>query len=199
MLLLSTTPVNRHGYVWSGLSAPCYRAIEEAGMVVAFVNPNVPVVFGETEIPIDCIDWLVEDDSPIGTFEPAPLSETDKVIGQYVASLVEDGSTIQLGIGGIPDAVAQAFMSKKDLGIHTEMITSSMADLWPWPALSTAAKRRCTEASWSAALPRAARSWSTTSPKTPASTSCRLNIPTTPPWWQRTTRCAPSTPASRST
>ncbi len=129
VLLLSTTPVNRHGYVWSGLSAPCYRAIEEAGMVVAFVNPNVPVVFGETEIPIDCIDWLVEDDSPIGTFEPAPLSETDKVIGQYVASLVEDGSTIQLGIGGIPDAVAQAFMSKKDLGVHTEMVTSSMADL----------------------------------------------------------------------
>ena len=88
VLLLSTTPVNRHGYVWSGLSAPCYRAIEEAGMVVAFVNPNVPVVFGETEIPIDCIDWLVEDDSPIGTFEPAPLSETDKVIGQYVACLL---------------------------------------------------------------------------------------------------------------
>ena len=129
ILILSTTPANRHGYVYNGLSAPSYRAIDEAGMVVAFVNPNVPVVFGETEIHIDRIDYIIEDDSPIGTFDPAPLSETDKVIGEYVATLVEDGSTIQLGIGGIPDAVAQAFMTKKDLGVHTEMVTSSMADL----------------------------------------------------------------------
>ena len=57
------------------------------------------------------------------------LSEKDKTIGEYVASLVEDGDTIQLGIGRIPDAVAQAFMTKNDLGVHTEMITSSMADL----------------------------------------------------------------------
>ena len=129
VLILTTTPVDRHGYVNNGMSAPSYRAIDEAGMVVAFVNPNVPHVYGQTEIHIDRIDYLVEIDAPVGTFEPGPLSDVDKAIGANVATLVEDGSTIQLGIGAIPDAVAQAFMDKKNLGIHTEMVTSSMADL----------------------------------------------------------------------
>ncbi len=129
VLVLNTTPVDKHGYVRNGLSAPSFRAIDEAGIVVAFLNPNAPVVFGDTAISLDRIDYLIEAEAPIGTFEPGPLTDVDRAIGEHVATLVEDGSTIQLGIGAIPDAVAQAFMSKKHLGVHTEMVTSSMADL----------------------------------------------------------------------
>ena len=127
--ILGTTMEDRHGYVRTPLSCPNRRAIDMADIVIACVNPLAPTVYGDTEISIDDIDYIVEEANPINTFDPGPLTDVDRAIGQNVATLVEDGSTIQLGIGAIPDAVAQAFMSKKDLGIHTEMITSSMADL----------------------------------------------------------------------
>ncbi|NLT57712.1 MAG: 4-hydroxybutyrate--acetyl-CoA CoA transferase [Clostridiales bacterium] len=127
--LLGGCPFNRHGYSFNGLGTPSYRAIKNTPLVVLLLNPNIPIVYGETEIHIDMVDYIVEENSPINTFEPGPLTDVDRTIGENVASLVEDGSTIQLGIGAIPDAVAQAFLVKKDLGIHTEMVTSSMADL----------------------------------------------------------------------
>ena len=127
--LISGSPFDRHGCSWNGMGCPSYRGIEGAGLVVHVTNPNTPIVYGETELYIDMFDYIVEDTSPINTFEPGELSDADRAIGEHVASLVEDGSTIQLGIGAIPDAVAAAFMSKKDLGIHTEMVTSAMADL----------------------------------------------------------------------
>jgi len=127
--IITGTPFDRHGISYNGLGCPSYRGIEGAKITVHVSNPNTRIVYGETELYLDMFDYIIEDDGAVRTFEPGELTETDKTIGNYVASLVEDGSTIQLGIGGIPDAVAQAFLSKNDLGIHTEMVTSSMADL----------------------------------------------------------------------
>lgn len=126
----TVTPMDKHGYVRTSLSALYEKAfIENADIVIMEVNPRLPVVGGDTEIPIADIDYIVEVDRPIPILPSAEITDTDKIIGEYVASLVNDGDTIQLGIGGIPNAVALAFMNKKDLGVHTEMITGSMADL----------------------------------------------------------------------
>ena len=131
IVVLGTTAVDRHGYVRTPLNTPPRRAMDMADIVVACGNPQAPTVYGDNEISIDEIDFFIDagEGQPMRCFDPAPSGETEKTIGEYVATLVEDGSTIQLGIGAIPDAVALAFMNKKDLGIHTEMITSSMADL----------------------------------------------------------------------
>ncbi len=126
----TVTPMDRHGYVKTSLSALYEKTfIEAAELVIMEVNPRLPDVGGDTELPIDDVDYFVEVDRPIPILPTAEISETDRIIGQYVASLVNDGDTVQLGIGGIPNAVAQAFMTKRELGVHTEMITSSMADL----------------------------------------------------------------------
>lgn len=126
----TVSPMDKHGYVKTSLSVLYEKIfIESSKLVIMEVNPRVPQVWGDTEVSIDEIDYFVEVDRPIPTLPVSPISETDRIIGEYVASLVNDGDTIQLGIGGIPNAVAQAFMSKKDLGVHTEMFTSSMADL----------------------------------------------------------------------
>lgn len=126
----TVSSMDKHGYFRVPLSVLYEKEfIEKADLVIMEVNPNLPQVHGDTHIHISEIDYLVEVDRPVPQLPRAPLSETDKTIGEYVATLVNDGDTIQLGIGKIPDAVAQAFKNKKDLGVHTEMITSSMAEL----------------------------------------------------------------------
>lgn len=126
----TVTPMDRHGYVKTSLSCLYEKAfVETADLVIMEVNPRLPNVGGDTEVPIDDIDYIVEVDRPFPVLPVAEITDTDKVIGEYVTSLVNDGDTIQLGIGGIPNAVALAFNKKQELGIHTEMITSSMADL----------------------------------------------------------------------
>lgn len=126
----SATPMDEHGYMRISLSLVCEKElIENADIVILEINPNLPVVGGETEIHISEVDYLVEVNTPIPELPDYKLTDVDKKIGEYVASLVDDGDTIQLGIGSIPDAVAQAFTNKKDIGVHTEMITNSIADL----------------------------------------------------------------------
>ena len=123
--------MDKHGYISLSLSATYEREmIENADVVILEVNPNMPRTFGDTIIHVNDIDYIVEVDylvPGLGVVEP---SEKDKIIGKYIADLVEDGSTIQLGIGGIPNAVAAELMNKKDLGIHTEMLTDGMVDLY---------------------------------------------------------------------
>lgn len=125
------TPPDQHGYVYMAMGLVYERIMleRETTMVVLEVNPNMPRVYGETEIPISRVDHFIEVDYPVPALPPAQPSERDLVIGQNAASLVHDGDTFQLGIGAIPNAVALAFMDKKNLGVHTEMLSSSVADL----------------------------------------------------------------------
>jgi len=126
----TVSTMDKHGYVKTSLSALYEKIfIEHAKLVIMEVNPRLPHVWGDTELSIDQIDYIVEVDRPIPVLPDSPVSKTDEIIGEYVASLVNDGDTIQLGIGGIPNAVAKAFHNKKDLGVHTEMITTGMAEL----------------------------------------------------------------------
>ena len=128
--LISVSPMDEHGYLRTSLCAIAERElIENADLVIAEVNPNMPVVNGDTEVHIKDIDAIVEVNTPIPILPRGKITEKDKIIGEYVASLIHDGDTIQLGIGAIPDAVAGALLGKHDLGVHTEMITNSLVDL----------------------------------------------------------------------
>lgn len=89
----------------------------------------MPVTYGNSFIHISQIDWIVETSVPIVEVQPSPITEVEQSIGEYCATLVDDGSTLQLGIGGIPDAVLMFLTKKKDLGIHSEMISDGVIDL----------------------------------------------------------------------
>ncbi|NLW78688.1 MAG: acetyl-CoA hydrolase/transferase family protein [Ruminococcaceae bacterium] len=130
VFLGAVSAMDEHGYMRFSLSNVAEKdAAEECELVIVEVNPNLPLVYGDTEIHISEIDYLVEAPMPVFTLEPGTPSPEEMTIGQYVSELVEDGSTIQLGIGGIPDAAAMAFMNKRDLGVHTELLTNSIVDL----------------------------------------------------------------------
>lgn len=127
----SSALMDKHGYLNISLSATYEREfIENADIVILEVNGNYPRTNGDTSIHIKNVDFVYESNRPVPIFPYAPSSDKDKIIGQYIADLVEDGSTIQLGIGGIPNAVADALKDKKELGVHTELLTEGMIDLY---------------------------------------------------------------------
>jgi acyl-CoA hydrolase len=128
----SCSPPDERGFVSLGLSVVYEKSIiEHADLVILEVSENNPRIFGDAEIHIDDVDFFVENNHmPPIIPEPPPPGDADLAIGQYIADLVEDGSTIQLGIGNIPNAVGKRLMGKKDLGIHTEMLTDSMMELY---------------------------------------------------------------------
>lgn len=124
VLMLTVAPMDEHGYLNFGLGCDyTLAAIEVARNIIVEVNPNMPRTRGYNNIHISKVDLLVEYDVPIIEL-PVPLvTEMDETIGSYIADLIEDGSTLQVGIGGIPNAVCKFLEHKKDLGIHTELIT----------------------------------------------------------------------------
>ncbi|KAB3530862.1 acetyl-CoA hydrolase/transferase family protein [Alkaliphilus serpentinus] len=130
VLLCSCSSMDKHGYLTLSLGTTYERhAIEEGAFVIAVVNSKLPRTFGDTIVHVSEVDVIIEADYEVPTLPIAPINELDQKIGDYIAELVEDGSTIQLGIGGIPNAVAEALKVKKHLGIHTEMFTDGMVDL----------------------------------------------------------------------
>ncbi|NYB75697.1 acetyl-CoA hydrolase/transferase family protein [Sedimentibacter hydroxybenzoicus DSM 7310] len=123
--------MDKHGYISLSLSATYERDImENSDIVIIEINPNMPRTFGDTTVHINDIDYVIEVDYNVPALAEAEITEKDKKIGKYIADLIEDGSTIQLGIGGIPNAVAAELMNKKDLGVHTEMLTDGVVDLY---------------------------------------------------------------------
>ena len=104
-------------------------AYRSAGSVILEVNPFLPPFRGSLAIPVERVELLYESPRPLTEYPRAPISETDRIIGETVASLVHDGDCIQIGLGGMPDAVGRAFMDKRDLGLHTELFTPVTGEL----------------------------------------------------------------------
>ena len=120
---------DKHGFVSLSLSNTYERRmLDAADMVILEINPNMPYTMG-SYVSVDEVDYFVQADYAAPTIAEAPFSEKDKIIGKYIADMVPDGSCIQLGIGGIPNAVAAALENKNDLGVHTEMLTTGMMRL----------------------------------------------------------------------
>lgn len=130
VLLISVTPPDKHGYCSMGMGIDHLPELkDDAKLVIAQVNPSLPRVMGNSFIHVSEIDYLVEADRPIPELPPAKITEVERKIGEYCASLVKDGDTLQLGIGGIPDAVVTFLTEKNDLGLHTEMAADGVVDL----------------------------------------------------------------------
>lgn len=127
---IQVSPPDKHGFCSLGASVDItLPAIQTAKKVIAHVNPQVPRTHGDGTIHISRITAAVEQDLPIHSHEPAEASEIEKQIGKHVAELVEDGATLQMGIGGIPNVVLNNLMNHKRLGIHTEMFSDGILPL----------------------------------------------------------------------
>jgi acyl-CoA hydrolase len=128
--LIHVSPPDAHGYCSLGVSVEAtVAAIENAKTVIAQVNPNMPRTFGDGIIHVSEIDYLVEVNVPIFSHEVAPFTLEEEKIGIYVASLIENKSTLQMGIGSIPNAALSQLTHHKDLGLHTEMFSDGVIDL----------------------------------------------------------------------
>jgi acyl-CoA hydrolase len=135
------TPPDKHGFVSLSLGITYEKDImDHARLVILEVNPRLPRTFGDTQVHVSEVDYFVEHDQEVPSL-PAPVpNETDLAIGAHIAGLVEDGSTLQLGIGGIPNAAALALKDKRDLGVHTEMLVDSVMELYEMGVITNAKK-----------------------------------------------------------
>lgn len=128
--LIQVSPPDKHGFVSLGVSVDVAKAaVEAATMVIAHINDQMPRIHGSGFIHVNDIDYAVVKSNPIYVSPPHALSELELKIGKNVAGLVEDGATIQLGIGNIPNAVAMNLTTHKDLGLHTEMWSDGAFEL----------------------------------------------------------------------
>lgn len=121
---------DEHGYISLSLSNVYEKeSIEAADIVIIECNKKCPRTFGDVEIHVNDVDHIIEVDYDIPEIPDAEPNEKDLAIGKYIAEHINDGDCLQLGIGGIPNAVAKSLYGKKNLGIHTEMLTSEMVKL----------------------------------------------------------------------
>ncbi|MBI3580500.1 MAG: GNAT family N-acetyltransferase [Nitrospinae bacterium] len=139
--LIQVSPPDSEGMCSFGVAVDIVKsAAENALTVIAQVNPNMPRTLGDAFINVYDVDALVASEEPIIEMPDLPATDVSRQIGEYVASLVDDGATIELGIGKIPHSVAQSLKGKRDLGIHTEMVTDALLDLIQSGAVTGAMK-----------------------------------------------------------
>lgn len=128
--LVHLAPPDEHGFMSFGISVDYTKvAAECASTVIAAVNPNMPRTLGDCFVHVSEVDSIVETEEQIIEIPLPRIGEIEQAIGENVAGLIEDGSTLQLGIGAIPDAVLLFLKEKRDLGIHTEMFSDGVVDL----------------------------------------------------------------------
>ncbi len=128
--MIQVSPIDKHGYVSLGTSVDAtLAAVECADYVIAVVNKYVPRSFGDAMIPASKIDIFVEDNTPLEEAHFTDPTDVEIAIGKHCASLIEDGATLQMGIGAIPNAVLAQLGGHKNLGIHTEMFADGVLPL----------------------------------------------------------------------
>ncbi|MGM9649692.1 MAG: acetyl-CoA hydrolase/transferase family protein [Butyricicoccaceae bacterium] len=137
------SPPDERGFVSIGLSCDYgWQAIKSAKTVIAEVNPNMPRTFGESFVHVTELDGFVLSWEPLPESKPGKISDEDRQIGKYIADLVRDGDCLQLGIGAVPDAVLSFLGDKKNLGIHSEMISDGVLPLLESGVINGQAKQR---------------------------------------------------------
>ena len=129
-VFLNVSPPNEEGYCSFGISADlAVSATECARKVIAQVNRSMPFSYGDALIHISEIDAAVEVDDPLVEVPTAIPTETDRAIGRHIAEMIPDGATLQIGVGGIPNAVLAALKDHRHLGLHTEALTDGVLPL----------------------------------------------------------------------
>ncbi|XP_061379988.1 4-hydroxybutyrate coenzyme A transferase [Danaus plexippus] len=129
--VIQVSPPDQHGYCSLGTSVDCVRsALVNSKIIIAQINVNMPRTFGDAIIHVSHVDYAVEDNTPLPEHGGKAATPEETKIGQLIGdNLVEDGATLQMGIGNIPDAVLSALKNHKDLGIHSEMFSVGVIDL----------------------------------------------------------------------
>jgi acyl-CoA hydrolase len=128
--LIQVSPPDRHGYCSLGVSVEVTRsAVQTAKHVIAQVNPHMPRTHGDGLVHISEFHAMVKCDDPLPEHRPPELTDIERQIGKYIANMVEDGATLQMGIGAIPDAVLSSLIHHRKLGVHTEMFSDGLIDL----------------------------------------------------------------------
>lgn len=128
--LIQVSTPDKHGYCSFGPSVDYTKvAAEFSDIVIAQVNKYMPRTLGESFIHISQIDHICESDAPLPCVPTPPIGDVERAIGEHIAELIHDGDTLQLGIGAIPNAVLSFLHHKKDLGIHSELVSDGIVDL----------------------------------------------------------------------
>ena len=138
----AATLPDKHGFMSLSLSNVYEkRMLMAADTVILEINPNFPRTFGDLEVHLNDVDYLIEADYDVPELPDGVIEEKDEIIGKHIAELINDGDCLQLGIGGIPNAVANALIGKKDLGVHTEMLTTGFMKLFNAGAITNKKKK----------------------------------------------------------
>ncbi len=140
--LISVSPPDEKGMVSLGVSVDVVRgAVESARVVVAQVNKHIPRTSGSSTLSVDAIDWFIEKDTPLAEFPRAEVDAVRSKIGAYLSELVEDGSTLQVGIGVTPQSVIHSLKEHRYLGIHSGMMSDGLMELIKCGAVDNSRKR----------------------------------------------------------
>jgi acyl-CoA hydrolase len=140
--ILSASPPDKHGFMSLGVAIDvASTVIKNASIVIAEVNPNMPVTYGETSIHIDQVDYILQSNHPLLERERKPFNNVQERIGWHVSNLIQDGSTVELHVGKIFHAIAMQLMSKKNLGILTNVVSDWVIDLVKAGAISVDRKK----------------------------------------------------------
>jgi len=131
VFMLTVSPPDNHGYCSLGVSVDYAWGVLErpARVIIAEINPNMPRTQGRSFIHISQIDYALEVNEPLYEYEQFPVTDIEMKIGGHVASLIEDGCTLQIGYGSVSEAAIHFLKDKKDLGIHTEMVPEGLKDI----------------------------------------------------------------------
>ncbi len=139
--LIQASPPDRNGYMSLGVSVDITKAATEcASRVICQVNPMMPRVHGDAFINVDEVDYIVPFEEPLLEYHAQPHGEVTDRIGEYVSRIVEDGDTIQVGYGSLPNAIVSNLEGKKHLGVHTELLSDGIVDLMKKGAVDNSAK-----------------------------------------------------------
>jgi 4-hydroxybutyrate CoA-transferase len=140
--LITVSPPDKHGFCTLGTSVDVSRAaVQTAKIVIAMINPHMPRTHGDGLVHTNSIHYAVHGSVPLLEYSPGIPTELEMTIGRHAASLIEDGATLQMGIGSIPNAVLAALTNHKNLGIHTEMFSDGVVDLVNSGVINGEAKR----------------------------------------------------------
>jgi acyl-CoA hydrolase/GNAT superfamily N-acetyltransferase len=128
--LIQTSLPDSHGYLSLGVSVDISKAVTStARLIIAQINPNMPRVHGDTFIHVGQVNFLVYHEEPLLLYEPVVADDVAERVGKYVARIVEDGDTLQVGYGSLPNAILHNLSDKRHLGIHTELLSDGIVRL----------------------------------------------------------------------
>ncbi|MBF0304891.1 MAG: GNAT family N-acetyltransferase [Alphaproteobacteria bacterium] len=128
--LIQVSPPDDFGYVSLGVSVDVTAAVvETARLVIAEINPNMPCTMGDSFLHVDRLDHVVMVDRPVLEYAHAPLDEVGERIARYIAGIIDDGSTLQVGLGRIPNEMLKYLVDRRDLGFHSDVVTDAIVEL----------------------------------------------------------------------